>query len=483
MRRTKFLWSLMIIVVLTAMETHANTREKHSLRYFAEYDKRPVESHNFKTVEGRELNILVCKPDGWKRSDTRAAMVWVHGGGWVSGGEKAFEAFTRYSATRGAVGFSITYRFMKSGSYRDNPKLSAEENNKACEAKRKEFIEGPSLNDLVGDCADAIRFIRSRAKEFGIDPQRISAIGDSAGAHLVASLGTIVSRDARVNVVIACSSISDLTYKFGRDYVKPSPGFGGKEMEEDPERLARAKAASPFFNISKTTPPFLVLAGKNDWLGDEPERFYKALKAKGVDCEMRTYPTAKHAFVIYGYSATLEEMTQALIDIDAFLLKRGLLDGPTSIRMPDYRGSKEVIIAVKETFKGPKTFKQERDFPAFITLSMKVKPADKFNGTLFNLVGKYGCKLQVKNGGYDFNAIKIRKRGKQFGLKSGEWQDVFVSLGKDKIIIRVGDRLTEIPNKAGQSFAANELIIGEKLNAEIRDLKVFGTTLSNEEWK
>jgi acetyl esterase/lipase len=42
----------------------------------------------------------------------------------------------------------------------------------------------------IEDSKCAIRFLRSKAKEFNIDPKRIGAWGYSAGGHLVALLGT-----------------------------------------------------------------------------------------------------------------------------------------------------------------------------------------------------------------------------------------------------------------------------------------------------
>ena len=316
-----------------------------TIRDYAERDNRSIETNVVKRLgdqalnqskhgSGRELILLVCKPDGWQAGQNCTGMIWVHGGGWTGGHPSAFAPHMRYSAARGAVAFGVQYRLMKSGGYKDNKKLSEEENSKKRAAKYREFMEGPSIFDCIADCEDAVRFIRKNAEELGIDPQKLVSIGDSSGAHLAACLGTLAPEAARVNTMVLCSSISDLTYKFGRDSLKPSPGFEGKELEEDPDRLKRARAASPIFNISKETASSLILHGERDWLRDEPERLYEALKAAGVDVEYKVYPTARHAFIIYGYSATDEQITQTLLDIDAFLVLRDYLAPGTSIRMP-----------------------------------------------------------------------------------------------------------------------------------------------------
>jgi hypothetical protein len=238
--------------------------------------------------------------------------------------------------------------------------------------------------------------------------------------------------------------------------------------------MKRARALSPFFNISDNGTPFLILAGGHDWLGDEPKRFYEALKEKRVDSEFKVYPTAKHAFIIYGYSATLEETTQAILDLDAFLVKRGLLDGPTSIKMPQCITEKRVIASIAGPFTGRKALKRDGDFPGFLTVSLKVKPAKKFKGTLFTLTGRYGCSWLISNSGHDFRALRLRQRGKQIRFEPGVWQNVSVSLGKDKVILKVGDQVSEIPNPLQQGFVSNEIVFGDGLDAEIKDVEVHG---------
>jgi acetyl esterase/lipase len=445
---------------------------KRTVRYFAERDKRPVETIIYKTVGDTELQLLVCKPDGWRPGQKRPAMVWIHGGGWVAGSPEQFVPHMKYSASRGAVAFGVQYRIMKSSGYRDDKKKSEEENRRAREARHRAFMEGPSLPDCIADCEDAMRYVRGHAPELGVDPDRISAIGDSSGAHLAACMGTIAAADARANAVIACSSISDLTYGFGGAAVKPGKDGAGRTLEEDPDRMARAKAMSPHHNIATNGTSFLILHGQNDWLKDEPQRFFRALKGAGVDCEYKVYPTAKHAFIVYGYSATLEEISRALIDMDAFLLERGLLDGPTSIRLPGHPTVAATVAAIPGPFAGKRVVTRDDDFPGFLTISLQLRLPDRFRGTLVQMTGRYGFTYKVSNGDHDFSALRMRLRGKQDLFKPGVWQDVEISLRRDKVVISVDGRTVEAPNPVGHTFVSNELVFADGLDAEIRDVKV-----------
>lgn len=96
------------------------------------------------------------RPKG--RSDA-PALVAVHGGGWVQGARSAFQYWGPYLAAGGVTLFSISYRLA---------------------TKDKTYPQA------VQDVLAAVQFLRGKAGEFGVDPQRIGLLGASAGAHLAA---------------------------------------------------------------------------------------------------------------------------------------------------------------------------------------------------------------------------------------------------------------------------------------------------------
>jgi acetyl esterase/lipase len=87
------------------------------------------------------------------------ALVAVHGGGWVQGARSAFQYWGPYLAARGVALFSIGYRLA---------------------TKSKTYPQA------VTDVLAGVQFMRGKAGELGIDPQRIGLMGASAGAHLAA---------------------------------------------------------------------------------------------------------------------------------------------------------------------------------------------------------------------------------------------------------------------------------------------------------
>ncbi len=88
-------------------------------------------------------------------AEPRPVIIYIHGGGWTSGDKRGqgTETFLGY-ATKGFVSISLNYRL-------DAGKI-------AC----------------VEDVKCAVRWLRAHAKEYNVDPDRIGAAGNSAGAHL-----------------------------------------------------------------------------------------------------------------------------------------------------------------------------------------------------------------------------------------------------------------------------------------------------------
>jgi acetyl esterase/lipase len=93
------------------------------------------------------------------------ALVGVHGGGWVQGARGQFQHWGRYLAARGIALFAISYRFAT--------------------ASQKTFPHA------VQDVLAAIQFVRGKAKDFNLSPDRIGVFGHSAGGNLgaLAALG------------------------------------------------------------------------------------------------------------------------------------------------------------------------------------------------------------------------------------------------------------------------------------------------------
>ncbi len=113
-------------------------------------------------VETLQLDLYQPRGDDAPR---RAAVVVVHGGGFVSG-DKASLQFRRlctHLAERGYLAVSINYRL----------------------APRGTAVGQPVITDAAHDFKAAVRYLRRNARTYHIDTGRIACLGSSAGAFTV----------------------------------------------------------------------------------------------------------------------------------------------------------------------------------------------------------------------------------------------------------------------------------------------------------
>ena len=156
------------------------------------------------------------------------------------------------------------------------------------------------------DAQRAVRFVRHHASEFGIDPERIGAMGGSSGGHLASLLGVLddkgsaddaspVNREsAKVQVVVARAAPTDLTLAApGR--VHPLFGFR-RSARTDSVEHRRFVAASPVTHVTPGDPPMLLIHGDADNVVsyENAEVMQAALEKAGVPVELLRVPGAGH---------------------------------------------------------------------------------------------------------------------------------------------------------------------------------------------
>ena len=156
----------------------------------------------------------------------------------------------------------------------------------------------------IHDCKAAVRFLRANAKEYGIDPDKIGAIGHSAGGHLAALLATsagVQELEGRggnaefssaIQAVIPMGGQTDFLSERNREISRDREiwqQFLGGSQEEKPEIY---RLASPLVHVDKTDPPCWIITGEKDDPSTRADRFRQRLKELGiqigVDCGRRT---------------------------------------------------------------------------------------------------------------------------------------------------------------------------------------------------
>jgi len=131
-------------------------------------------------------------------------------------------------------------------------------------------IEGHAAADL----RRALRWVRAHAREYGVDPQRLGAMGFSAGGELVTLVADhpqpVASKGDAIDAIDARPDFQVLVY----------PGPLGVPVLE-----------------AKNAPPAFLVAGSRDECCMAPTlALYQQLVAAGVSAELHLYADTGHAF-------------------------------------------------------------------------------------------------------------------------------------------------------------------------------------------
>jgi acetyl esterase/lipase len=135
-------------------------------------------------------------------------------------------------------------------------------------------VEGTALADIER----AIRTVRARAAEWGVDPQRVGVMGFSAGAHLAA---------------LAAARYEQAEARAADDIDRQSAKPAFQALIYPPSLEARYTA-----QYTKDTPQAFLACGGDDQVAAGITNLYQALKSAGVPAELHIYAGIGHGFGI-----------------------------------------------------------------------------------------------------------------------------------------------------------------------------------------
>ncbi len=265
---------------------------------------------------GTALTLDVFTP----RKPNGAALVYVVSGGWFSSHEAIRPAAFAEFLKRGYTVFTVVH-----GS---QPKFTVPE--------------------IIDDMHRAVRFIRSHARDYQIDPERIGITGASAGGHLSLMIGTAgapgdpkardpVDRESSRVQAVACFFPATDFLNFGtkgnmlisRTMQPPFRAALDYRVFDNEKRLfvpvtdeARVRELtrqiSPITHVTADDPPTLIIHGDKDTLVpiQQAESIVARFKEVGVPAELIVRPGAEH-----GWPTILNDTVLLADWFDKYLLK------------------------------------------------------------------------------------------------------------------------------------------------------------------
>jgi acetyl esterase/lipase len=221
------------------------------------------------------------------------ALMYVHGGSWRGGDKSEATRFAKRMTAQGYLVVSLNYRLYPSGTF-------------------------PAM---IEDVKCAVRSLRANASQYNLIPDRIAAVGSSAGGHLVSLLGTTdtsagwdvgeyLDQSSRVQAVIAIAPVTDFTKNF--------PDLDLESMREVGFKDDNIVQASPVRYVTPDDPPFLLIHGAQDEVvpQEQSQLMYNRLVEKGVPAELVIVKNAGHDPIEQGAPTepTLDQIYQTISD-------------------------------------------------------------------------------------------------------------------------------------------------------------------------
>jgi acetyl esterase len=281
---------------MTPTEARASVRQRSEA--LPREDVASVRDHSV-SVQNGAIGVRVFTPHG---VGTKPALVYFHGGGWVTGDVETHEGICRTLANAaGCVVASVDYRCAP------------------------EFAFPTAAEDAYA----ATRWVAERAGELGVDPGRLAVCGDSAGGNLAAVVplmardrgGPALAFQVLVYPVTDCDFARPSYTENAEGYLLTTESMRFYWDQYVPRAADRLHPyVSPIRAASLAgLPPALVITAEYDPLRDEGEAYAQALAAAGVPVAHTRYPGMIHAF--FRFTNVLDAARAAVAETVAALQK------------------------------------------------------------------------------------------------------------------------------------------------------------------
>jgi acetyl esterase/lipase len=265
------------------------------------------------TSDGHNLLLRWYTKSGAKASEPSSALVYSHGGGYISCNIDNYDTIIKgYVSRTGVPLLAPEYRLVPE-------------------------VKNPTP---VTDVYAGLQYLHSHAGELGVDTNRIGIMGDSAGGGITASLAHYVKSKGGPAVkkqILIYPMLDDKNLSASTDLApycvwsvddnitgwsaaldgKPASGpetCNTKDHVSD-ENISPMQAAGRMtVEDAKGLPPTYIDTGELDLFRDEDLEYAKKLGQAGISCETHVFPGVPHCFELFAPQARVSKECLAVRD-------------------------------------------------------------------------------------------------------------------------------------------------------------------------
>ena len=241
----------------------------------------------YKEVESQPIYLGYYLPKEYDSDKEYPTFVFVHGGGWAS--HMIFEDqetwagdylgyLARYYADKGFISVSIDYRLAVHSGQKENY----------------------GLINCYEDCCDAMDYILTHAKEYGVNVSEMYLLGESAGGYLAAALATFhYDKQYMLKKVFLVNSITHLYDRWKVNVPICSQHSQLQNLTVD----ERADFLSPLYQLDRNCGKVILFHGECDPVVsiEHSRLFYDKMVSLRIPCEFHIFENTKHAFLLAEY--------------------------------------------------------------------------------------------------------------------------------------------------------------------------------------
>lgn len=262
------------VLLLPFIMPFTTNAEKISIEQkFAQYFAQPAlkdeitspdfSSYTYSKRDNNPLQLFVFSDaDASGKSQTKAAILLFHSGGWIRGRPEWLFGLAKKFAQQGLVAIPVQYRLSN---------------------------EKTTPIDALTDACDAFRWVRENAAQLQIDPNRIAGWGASAGGYLAAATtiqdcsedkSTKISGTANALILVSAGTDPEQSSQFRR--------LVGEGID--------LKRYSPIAQLKAGAPATLIISGEEDSVTplSGAKTYCDKIQSLGSQCSLVSYPNLGH---------------------------------------------------------------------------------------------------------------------------------------------------------------------------------------------